>query len=216
MTHSSELIILASTKIGEKSLVLHSLSPEWGRRSFICSVSRNTPMALFLPLNILEGEIRENPRSDLWRVSSLSAVHPLSGIRNSIYKNTMTLFMSEVLFRTIKDGANEDGLFEWCRKSIVTLDAMESDFSNYHLRFLLEFAGILGFSPSMEGLAPFAGKRLREIGDLLHLGFAESMLLPLSGEVRNEIAGILLKYLGYHTESAINVRSLSVLRELYI
>ena len=216
MTHSSELIILASTKIGEKTLVLHSLSPAWGRRSFICSVSRSTPMALFLPLNILEGEIKENPKSDLWRVGALSAVHPLSGIRNSIFKNTMTLFMSEVLFRTIKDGANGDELFEWCKKSILTLDAMDSDFSNYHLRFLLEFAGILGFSPSVEGLAPFAGKRLKELESLLQLGFAESMLLPLNGEARNEIAGILLKYLGYHTESTINVRSLSVLRELFV
>lgn len=215
MTHSSELIILASTKIGEKTVVLHCLSPEWGRRSFICTVSRTTPMSLFLPLNILNGEVHENAKSDLWRVNSLTAAHPLSGIRGNIFKNTMTLFMSEVLYRTIKDGANEDGLFEWCRKSILTLDALENDFANYHLRFLLELAGALGFRPDMEDIAPFAGDRFREINDLLNLGFAESMLLPLNGESRNEIAGILVKYLSYHTESAITVRSLPVLRELY-
>lgn len=215
MTHSSELIILASTKIGEKTVVLHCLSPEWGRRSFICTVSRTTPMSLFLPLNILNGEVHENVKSDLWRVNSLTAAHPLSGIRGNIFKNTMTLFMSEVLYRTIKDGANEDGLFEWCRKSILTLDALENDFANYHLRFLLELAGALGFRPDMEDIAPFAGDRFREINDLLSLGFAESMLLPLNGESRNEIAGILVKYLSYHTESAITVRSLPVLRELY-
>ena len=123
--------------------------------------------------------------------------------------------MSEVLYRTIKDGAKEDGLFEWCRKSILTLDALENDFANYHLRFLLELAGALGFGPDMEGLAPFAGNRFGEIRDLLSLGFAESMLLPLNGESRNEIAEILVKYLSYHTESAITVRSLPVLRELY-
>ena len=215
MTHSSELIILASTKTGEKTVVLHCLSPEWGRRSFICTVSRTTPMSLFLPLNILNGEVHENAKSDLWRVNSLAAAHPLSGIRGNIFKNTMTLFMSEVLYRTIKDGAKEDGLFEWCRKSILTLDALENDFANYHLRFLLELAGALGFGPDMEGLAPFAGKRFCEIRDLLNLGFAESMLLPLNGESRNEIAEILVKYLSYHTESAITVRSLPVLRELY-
>lgn len=215
MTHSSELIILASTKIGEKAVVLHCLSPEWGRRSFICTVSRTAPMSLFLPLNILDGEVHENAKSDLWRVNSLTAAHPLSGIRGNIFKNTMTLFMSEVLYRTIKDGANEDGLFEWCRKSILTLDALENDFANYHLRFLLELAGALGFRPDMEDLAPFAGDRFGEIRDLLSLGFAESMLLPLNGETRNEIAEILIKYLSYHTESAITVRSLPVLRELY-
>ena len=215
MTHSSELIILASTKIGEKAVVLHCLTPGWGRRSFICTVSRTAPMSLFLPLNILNGEVHENTKSDLWRVNALTVAHPLSGIRGNIFKNTMTLFMSEVLYRTIKDGANEEGLFDWCRKSILTLDAMESDFANYHLRFLLELAGALGFRPDMEGLAPFAGDRFGEIRDLLSLGFAESMLLPLNGESRNEIAEILVRYLSYHTESAITVRSLPVLRELY-
>ena len=215
MTHSSELIILACTKVGEKNLVLHTLSPVWGRRSFICTVSRSSGMSLFLPLNILNAEIVENPKSDLWRLHAITAAHPLSGIRNNLYKNTMTLFLSEVLYRTIKDGANEEGLYEWCRKSILTLDSLESDFSNFHLRFLLEFAGALGFDPSGEDLAPFAGEHYRTMQELTGLSFAQCMLLPLCGESRNEIAEILLKYLSYHTESAINAKSLPVLRELY-
>lgn len=172
-------------------------------------------MAMFLPLNILDAEVAENTKSDLWRVQGLSAVHPLSGIRSNLFKNTMTLFMSEVLYRTIKDGANEEGLYDWCKKNILTLDGMQSDFSNYHLRFLLELTGALGFDPSVEDIAPFAEKHLADIKKLMTLSLPESMLLPLSGESRNEIAEILLKYLSYHTESQINVRSLGVMRELY-
>ena len=41
------------------------------------------------------------------------------------------------------------------------------------------------------------------------------MLVPLNGEARTEIARILLKYLGYHTETRIEVRSLRVLQELF-
>lgn len=209
------MIILATTKIGEKSLVLHCLTPQWGRRSFIASVARGSGMALYLPLNILDAEVVENPKSELWKVRNITASHPLNGIRNNLSKNTMTLFMSEVLYRTIKDGANEDGLFEWCMKSILTLDALESDFSNFHLRWLLELAGALGFSPSAEDIAPFAGERLREISALIKLDFTGCLMMPLNGAVRNEIAEILLQYLGYHTESRIEVRSLKVLRELY-
>ena len=207
--------MLASTKVGEKNLVLHTLSAEWGRRSFICSLSGSSRMSLFQPLSILDAEVTENSRSDLWRAHKFCAAHPLNSLRSNLHKNTMALFISEVLYRTIKDGANEDGLFEWCRKCILTLDALESDFSNYHLRFLLELAGILGFSPSEDDILPFAGKHLKEISLLLKSGFAESMLIPLNGESRNEIAGILLQYLGCHTESAINVRSLTVLREIF-
>ena len=38
---------------------------------------------------------------------------------------------------------------------------------------------------------------------------------PLSGETRSEIAEILLRYLGYHTETRIEARSIRVLRELF-
>ena len=172
-------------------------------------------MALFQPLTILDAEVRENPRSELWRVHALSASHPLAGIRTSAAKNAMTLFMSEVLYRTVRDGAREEGLFEWCERSILTLDALQGDYANYHLRFLLEFAAALGFSPSLEDLMPFAGERLQEVRALVQSDFGACMLIPLNGETRSEIAEILLRYLGYHTETRIEARSLRVLRELF-
>ena len=215
MDHHTRLIILNTTKIGERSLVLHALSPDWGRRSFIASVPKGGGMALFQPLSVLDAEIKENPRSELWRVHALSASYPLTGIRTSAAKNAMTLFMSEVLYRTVRDGAREEGLFEWCERSILTLDALEGDYANFHLRFLLEFAAALGFSPSLEDLMPFAGERLGELKALLRSDFGACMLIPLSGETRSEIAEILLRYLGYHTETRIEARSIRVLRELF-
>lgn len=215
MVYRTQLIILNTTKVGERSLVLHALSPDWGRRSFITSVPKGGGMALFQPLSVLDAEVTENPRSELWRTHALSASHPLTGLRTSAAKNAMTLFMSEVLWRTVRDGAREDGLFDWLERSILTLDALEGDYANYHLRFLLEFAAALGFSPSLEDLMPFAGGHLSEIRTLLQTDLAGSLLIPLNGQARNEIAELLLRYIGYHAETRIEVRSLRVLRELF-
>lgn len=215
MKHASRFILLAVTKVGDKSLVLHTLSPDWGRRSFITGVSKKAPMALFMPLSLLDAEVVENPKSELWRLKEISAGAPLNGIRNDVRKNTMTLFLSEVLLRTLKDGTLEPGLFEWCLSSIHTLDAMESDFSNFHLRFLLEFAGALGFSPTVEDLMPFAGEHLGVVRQLLDSSAAECMLIPMNGAQRNEVASLLLDYISYHTEAPLQVRSLQVLRELF-
>lgn len=216
MTSSTEIIVLNTTKIGESSIVLHTLSREYGRKGFVVNVSKRTSMSLFLPLNVLEAEVVENPKTSLWKAQRLTAVYPLAGIRSNLYKNTMTLFMSEVLYRSVKEGANEDGLYDWCVRSILTLDAMQSDFSNYHIRFLLELAVALGFSPSAGDLAPFAGEYYPVLTEFVGASFPEAMLLPLTGEKRNAIAEILLRYISHHTESALNVRSLSVLRELYM
>jgi hypothetical protein len=45
--------------------------------------------------------------------------------------------------------------------------------------------------------------------------FADAMMIPLNGSVRNEIAEGILRYIEFHSDSAINVASLNVLRELF-
>ena len=215
MKQAIEFIILGTTKVGEKSLVLHTLSSEYGRRSFIVSVSKSSSMALFLPLNILSGEVSDNHLSDLWRVSGLRAEYPLNGIRGSIPKNSVCLFMSEVLYRVLRDGEYSEELYDWARRSILTLDGLGADFANFHLLFLLELSSVLGFSPRTEDLMPFAGERLEDISSLLTLPYEQALLLPLSGARRSEIAEILLEYLSFHLDSRLTIRSLPVLRELF-
>lgn len=212
---AAELIVLSTTKVKESAIVVHTLSREWGRRGFLVQSAKKAGMSLFLPLNILEADVVENPRSDLWSIKNIHALNALNGIRGNLHKNTMTLFLAEVLFRTLQEGANENGLYEWCVGSILTLDALPADFANFHIRFLLELSGAMGFRPSFQDIAPFAGDKAVILKPFLETSFSESMLIPLSGEVRNSLCEILIRYLEFHTEQPIRVKSLDVLRELY-
>ena len=193
MTESIEAIVLGYTKFGENSVVVHTLSEAYGRRGFLVRIGKKAG----------------------WSARNLMAKDPLNGIRNNLYKNTMSLFLSEVLLRAVKDGQAEDGLYPWCVRSILTLNSLDSDFSNFHIRFLLEFAGALGFSPTFDDIAPFAEKHLVQLKPFLTSSFSESMLLPLRGEERNALCEDLLRYLEYHTESTLRVHSLAVLREVF-
>lgn len=216
MTQTAELIVLHTTKFGENSLVVHTLSKEYGRRSFLVrGVGKKSGMSLFLPLTLLEGDVTESSKSALFNIKGLVSRHPLMGIRNSIYKNTMTMFMAEVMFRVLKEGVYEQGLYEWCEKNILLLDAIQTDFSNFHIRFLLELSMALGFCPEAEDLIPFTGPHYPIVEGFVKSSFAQSMLIPLSGQVRNEIAEKILRYIEFHTDSALNVNSLKVLRECF-
>lgn len=217
MTVNIELIVLHTTKTGDNSIVVHTLSKEYGRRSFLIrGAGKKSTMAMLLPLSIIEADVVETTKSTLYTARNLSSRHPLLGIRNNLYKNSMTLFLSEVLYRTVKDGANEDGLYGWCVKNILLLDALDSDFSNFHIRFLLEFAVALGFSPESRDLAPFVGENFPIVEKFMTFPFADSMLIPLNGSLRNEIAEEILRYIEYHTDSSVNVNSLKVLSELFV
>lgn len=214
MVYSAELIILSCTKIGEKSLVAHTLSAEWGRRSFIVAASREN-LALLLPLSIVEAEICPNRNSELWRARKLSSAYTLNGIRNDISRNSITLFMSEVLYRLIKDGAIEGGLYQWCRSSIITLDSMGENYANFHIRWLMELSVAMGFRPDSESLAPFAGTNYSLMQKMLENDWASAMLLPLNGTRRNELARSLIAYLSFHCECRLEIRSLDVLHALF-
>ena len=216
MTNAVELVVLHTTKFGENSIVVHTLSREYGRRSFLVRGAGKRLMSLFLPLNILEAEVVESSKSNLYTARNLSARHPLMGIRSSVFKNTMTMFMSEVLYRVVKDGVNEPGLYDWCEKNILLLDAVQADFSNFHLRFLLELAVALGFAPESRDLQPFVGDNFNVVESLMHGSFAETMLIPMTGSQRSEVAEQILRYIEYHTDSTLRINSLKVLRELFI
>ena len=216
MTGSTSLILLHTTKFGENSIVLHTLSKEYGRKGFVVRSVNKKMMSLLLPLNILEADIADSGKSGLLPVRNLTIGSPLMGIRNNLYKNTMTMFLSEVLYRVVKEGISELGLYEWCERQILLLDAMESDFSNFHIRFLLELTIELGFSPKVEDLRPFLGDNQSIIEKFMSISFAESMLMPLSGSLRNEICEGVLRYIEYHLESTLTINSLKVLRELFI
>ena len=216
MTTNTELIVLHTTKFGENSIVIHTLSKDYGRRSFLVRGAGKKIMSLLLPLNIIEADITESTKSTLFTARNLSSASSLLGIRNNIYKNTMTMFLSEVIYRTIKEGAQEQGLFEWCRGQILLLDALQNDFSNFHIRFLLELSVALGFSPESSDLMPFVGENHVTLSQFMTTSFAESMLIQLSGPVRNKICEDVLRYIEYHTESTLTINSLKVLRELFI
>ena len=210
-----EFIVLATTRVGENATVIHTLSREYGRRGFLVSPGRKASSSMLLPLNILEGEVVENRKSELWRLRDLSSRDSLNGIRSNIHKNTMSMFLAEVLFRLLREGVFEDGLYEWCVKSILTLDAMDGNFANFHIRWLLELAGALGFRPGFDDVAPFAGGELSPLKSIMDSSFGEAMLVPLSGRERVALCEDLVSYLEFHTEQPVRIRSLSVLRELY-
>ena len=216
MTGSTSFILLHTTRFGENSIVLHTLSKEYGRKGFVVRSVSKKMMSLLLPLNILEADVTDSGKSGLLLVRNISIGRPLMGIRNNLFKNTMTMFLSEVLYRVVREGTAEPGLYEWCERQIMLLDAMETDFSNFHLRFLLELSIALGFSPQSEDLRPFLGDNQPFIEQFMSTSFAESMLMPLSGILRNEICEGVLRYIEYHLESTLTINSLKVLRELFI
>ena len=214
--NSSEFILLHTTGFGEKSIVLHTLSKDYGRKGlFIKNISRRSVTSMFFPLGIMEADICETSGSGLFTARNPSLRYPLTGLRNNLRKSAISMFISEVLYRVVREGARDNALYGMCEKNILLLDALENDFSNFHLYFLLEFIIALGFSPEPGDLEPFVRENRDLLADFMKRPFSEAMLVPMTGDVRSSLAESLLKYIEFHTEAAVNVNSLKVLHEVF-
>lgn len=232
MDLNDEIIVLNTTPLKDNSVVVHTLSREWGKRGFICPAKQK---AFLQPLNVLEVDVAQNQKSNLWRISGLTSVYPLNGIRRSAGKNAISIFMAEVLFRSLQEGAREDGLYDWAISQIQLLDALQGDFANFHIHFLMDYAASMGFHPTWEDLLPFmdasgiassgtssASLSSNQSANLANLSrglmqssFADSMLIRMDGKTRSEICRRLLKYLEFHLETPLHIRSLDILSELF-
>lgn len=212
--HSPDrIIILNTTRYSERSLVLHCLSRQWCRRSFLVG-NASKLMPFFQPLSILDCDIADNPKSTLKNAKNFSDAHVLTGIRSSYGKNAISMFMAEVLYRALREGVEEPGLFEWCEGEIMLLDALEGNYANFHIRFLLDFAAAMGFSPSYEALLPFLEDSAAAARDFLQCDAADAMVIQLTGAKRSELCARLLKYISFHLETNLNIKSLEVLQEI--
>lgn len=191
MTQPTELIILNLTKVKDNSVVIHTLSREFGRKSFIVSIKKGASMAMFLPLSILEADVTDNPKSQLWRARNFISKYPLMQLRSNMHKNAMTMFFSEVLFKVLKEDGCETELFDWCEDIILRLESLEKGYAAFNTGFLVELAVELGFAPAGADILPFADNKDKDNLDTL------------------------LRYLSHHLGTALNIQSLKVLRELY-
>lgn len=125
------------------------------------------------------------------------------------------MFMAEVIYRTMPEGVAEDGVYDWCVGKLALLDELDRDFGNYPLIFLMELSVNLGFRPRSEDIDPFVSPdHVETVHRLMTLPFADAMLVPLSGRVRNSISDSLLRYMELHLDTSLNIKSLPILREL--
>lgn len=230
------LIVLNTVRYGDSAVIIQALSPKYGRCGLIAKGvgrGRNNgrSSALFQPLSILEAEVGENPKSSLLTLYNAYESYSYSTVRTDMYKAAISLFMCELLYRVIKDGAREDGLFEWVKEMAGVLDRLESNYANFHLYFAVGLCSALGFRPndnysdtnrifSVES-ADFSssGNHFSErnslfLHRLLSLDFADCMMIPATGEQRLSFMEDMLRFLEFHSDMLLDVKSLKVLHEV--
>ena len=149
MLKKSSIIVLHTIKHGETGLVVQCYSNTNGKQALYLrgGTKANIKSAKFHRLNILDIITYSNSVSSMPQIREFTQASALNSIRTNIYKNTIAIFISEIIVRTIRESEANPQLFTFVKTAIEILEQMERGIANFHLYFLVQLAGMLGFKP---------------------------------------------------------------------
>lgn len=148
-------IILHTLKYSENSVIVTIYTSEFGRTAYMVYGANKKKSkfrsAFFQPLSLLDLDVYHTPGKEIQTIKDLRTLHTISDISYHPIKNPLALFISEVLFRVLKQTEPDENLFNYLESSILALDCCEEGLANFHLVFMMKLCRYLGFEPNGDG-----------------------------------------------------------------
>ncbi len=241
MLQKTEGIVLHVIKYNDTSIIVDVFTSLRGRCSLIVSLPKSRRSALksslFQPLALVEIETDFHNKHSLNRIKNARLIYPFSSIPFDRAKTTIAFFLAEFMLYSLREESQNEPLFEYLKNSILWLDNCTSNFSNFHLVFMMHLSSFLGFYPNLTGyhkgdyfdmlngcytlsrplsndtfLLPDEAYR---INTMMRMNYNNMHLFGMSRAQRNRCIEIVLLYYRIHLPEFPQLKSLEVLREVF-
>ena len=156
MTHKTKGIVLKTIKYGETSLVVTVFTELFGVQTYMVNGVRTSKRggskaALFQPAAILDMEVYHNDLKAMQRIKESSWAVMYKNIMSEVLRNSIALYMVELLYRSLKQPEQNSDLFYFCEDAFILLDTSGNQVAaNYPLYFSLHLSHFFGFKINEE------------------------------------------------------------------
>ena len=240
MLVKTEAIVLHSLKYGETHLIVDLFTREVGWVSCIIPLPKTPKSRLkkqyFQPMTLLEIEADLRQRLQLQKLKDARLLSAYTSIPYSPEKLALSLFTAEFLYHALRSEQQNGPLFAYLVDAMQWLDIANRGYANFHLTFLMRMSRFLGFYPNLNDYVDGCVFDLRAANFSLHVPMHQDFLQPddaqrihtlmrmdfptmhlyrLNRTDRNRIVDVLLHYYRLHIPQFPELRSLSVLQELW-
>ncbi len=150
---STKAIVISSLKYSNSSLIVKCYTEEEGVKSYLIRgvlKAKKTMLrpAYFQPLTQLNLIVNHSIKRNLHTIRELQILNPYKTIHTDIVKQSIVLFLSEILSNCIQEEEKNPALYEYLETSLIWLD-LHHKVVNFHLLFLLNLTRFLGFYPDI-------------------------------------------------------------------
>ena len=241
MLATTEGIVLHSIKYGESSVIATIYTRDFGRQSYLVNAARSTKSknkAGFLqPLFLVELVAYQKQTRELHRIKELKSLNIYQNLPFDVTKSTVAIFLAEMLYKSISEQESYTELYDFIVNSLLYFDLMEKGSSNFHLWFLLRLTEYLGFLPqlrkagfqnwfdmkkgavvSFQPSHPFyANKEVTEaLLNLAPIKMKNISEFHVTRTIRDSLLTALVDYYQLHFDNLGEIKSLKVLREVFL
>lgn len=239
MLHKTRGIVLKTTLYSENSVVVQMFTEKFGIQSYMINGVKKPKakirMNMLQPLHLVEMVVYHKANASIQRISELRPSPIFRSIPYDIIKSTITMFLNEVLYKSIRQQMSDEHLFNFIFNAICWFDESEELNANFHLAFLLKLSRYLGFAPSSETKSNQSYFDLQEgefksmppvhpyfidkvdaalFMSLYTLPFEKIIEIKLENKTRRSILDKILVYYTLHTASFGEIRSHQVLEDV--
>jgi DNA repair protein RecO (recombination protein O) len=149
--HKTKAIILRTVKYGETSLVVTAFTEIFGIQTYMVNGVRSSKKtglkaAMYQPGALLDMEVYHNDRNAMHRIRECNWAHLYKNILSDVVKNSIAMFMMELLYKLLKQPEENTDLFYFCEDALLQLDeAPKTVAANFPLFFTLHLSHFFGF-----------------------------------------------------------------------
>ncbi len=235
---STKAIVFTSLKYSDSSVIVKCFTEKEGIKSYLIkgvlkAKKGKFKPAYFQPLTHLQITASHNNKGRLNSMREVSLNIPYESIYRSVVKQTIVLFLSEILSDIIKEEERNDGLYHYIETALIWLDTHDT-ISNFHLLFLVNLSKFLGLYPNgsqtdalgfnlLEGNFTnstyekhvVSGNDFLCFKKLLGTNFDTIHTISFNKKERQTILKIIINYFELHLEGFKQPKSLHVLETVF-
>jgi DNA repair protein RecO (recombination protein O) len=235
---TTKAIVLSSLKYGDTSLIVKCYTEQEGIKSYIIKgilkpKKGGIKVAYFQPLTQLTLVANHSSKSSLHTLKEVQILNPYKTIYRNIVKQSVVLFLSEVLSSSIQEEEKNVDFYNYLEAGLIWLD-VHDQIANFHLLFLLNASRFLGFYPdtieatvfgfdllngsSSESTANknvISGNEFYQFKKLLGINFDSVEDVSFSKNERQLVLRTIIRYFELHLDGFRKPKSLQILEAVF-
>jgi len=228
-------IILQNTKYQDKSNILKIYTLQHGIQSYVVNIGQSGKSKIkpahVMGLNQIEFIEQTKQNRSIQRISDIRVSYIYQHLFNNPVKNTITIFLNEVLLKALKEQHENKELYQFIIESLRVFDSQDYEATNFHLHFMVELSKHLGFYPNNNYSKQNCLFDLQDgifTSDVpIHLYYADSELsfylsellshkssFNCNAKTRADLLQVLIMFYRLHLPNFGEIKSIQILKEI--